>query len=153
MSHEHPRDGNSSLFKLRAHLGSRAVGSLPSDLNPEPCLCLECMQAFRPAAVGCDMSHRGGPPGFVDVVSDTELHFPDYVGNDMFNTLGVWAGCRAWKAPSAKNVFGPHSADITGIFIHSSGECTARQLCDACCRCEMANCRLAVTASAFGANV
>jgi predicted pyridoxine 5'-phosphate oxidase superfamily flavin-nucleotide-binding protein len=36
---------------------------------------------------GADASHRGGPPGFVE----TERHllrWPDYSGNNMFNTLG-----------------------------------------------------------------
>ncbi|MFC9970990.1 pyridoxamine 5'-phosphate oxidase family protein [Spirillospora sp. NPDC127200] len=35
-----------------------------------------------------DASHRGGAPGFVEVVSPTMLRWPDYVGNAMFNTLG-----------------------------------------------------------------
>jgi hypothetical protein len=38
-------------------------------------------------ARGADCSHRGGPPGFVRV-ADGELWFPDYHGNNMFNTLG-----------------------------------------------------------------
>ena len=33
-------------------------------------------------------SHRGGPPGFVEVVDDRTLRIPDYVGNSMLNTLG-----------------------------------------------------------------
>jgi hypothetical protein len=37
---------------------------------------------------GADASHRGGPPGFVRVVDDQTLSFPDYPGNNMFNTLG-----------------------------------------------------------------
>lgn len=37
---------------------------------------------------GADASHRGGRPGFVCVESDTRLLFPDYRGNNMFNTLG-----------------------------------------------------------------
>jgi uncharacterized protein len=37
---------------------------------------------------GLDVSHRGGLPGFVQVVSDRELSFPDYRGNLLFNTLG-----------------------------------------------------------------
>ncbi len=39
-------------------------------------------------ARGADVSHRGGEPGFVRVKSPTRLHFPDYAGNAMFNTLG-----------------------------------------------------------------
>jgi uncharacterized protein len=37
---------------------------------------------------GADASHRGGQPGFVRIVSPTRISFPDYVGNNMFNTLG-----------------------------------------------------------------
>jgi predicted pyridoxine 5'-phosphate oxidase superfamily flavin-nucleotide-binding protein len=37
---------------------------------------------------GLDVSHRGGLPGFVQVISDRELCFPDYKGNLLFNTLG-----------------------------------------------------------------
>lgn len=37
---------------------------------------------------GLDASHRGGPPGFVEVVGPRRLRIPDYVGNNMFNTLG-----------------------------------------------------------------
>jgi predicted pyridoxine 5'-phosphate oxidase superfamily flavin-nucleotide-binding protein len=37
---------------------------------------------------GADASHRGGLPGFVRVLDERRLAFPDYVGNAMFNTLG-----------------------------------------------------------------
>lgn len=40
------------------------------------------------ASSGMDASHRGGPPGFVEVSSPTRLIFPDYAGNNHFNTLG-----------------------------------------------------------------
>ena len=36
---------------------------------------------------GADVSHRGGPPGFVQVEGN-RLTWPDYPGNNMFNTLG-----------------------------------------------------------------
>ena len=36
---------------------------------------------------GVDVSHRGGPPGFVGVEGAT-LTVPDYQGNRYFNTLG-----------------------------------------------------------------
>ncbi|MCX5378337.1 pyridoxamine 5'-phosphate oxidase family protein [Streptomyces sp. NBC_00091] len=39
-------------------------------------------------ADGADASHRGGLPGFVEVLSPTELRWPDYPGNAMFLTLG-----------------------------------------------------------------
>ncbi|MBW1598064.1 pyridoxamine 5'-phosphate oxidase family protein [Streptomyces sp. JJ38] len=35
-----------------------------------------------------DASHRGGNPGFVQVLSPTLLRWPDYTGNAMFLTLG-----------------------------------------------------------------
>ena len=37
---------------------------------------------------GADASHRGGNPGFVEVVDAKTLRIPDYVGNSMFNTIG-----------------------------------------------------------------
>jgi predicted pyridoxine 5'-phosphate oxidase superfamily flavin-nucleotide-binding protein len=37
---------------------------------------------------GADASHRGGPAGFVTVESPTRLRWPDYSGNNMFNSLG-----------------------------------------------------------------
>ncbi|MBI5039672.1 MAG: pyridoxamine 5'-phosphate oxidase family protein, partial [Gammaproteobacteria bacterium] len=37
---------------------------------------------------GADASHRGGKPGFVEVMSPRCLRIPDYAGNSMFNTLG-----------------------------------------------------------------
>jgi len=37
---------------------------------------------------GLDVSHRGGLPSFVRVVSRNELCFPDLSGNLLFNTLG-----------------------------------------------------------------
>ncbi len=38
--------------------------------------------------LGADLSHRGGNPGFVRVVDDRRLVWPDYVGNSMYMTLG-----------------------------------------------------------------
>ena len=37
---------------------------------------------------GTDVSHRGGPSGFISVLDDGRLDIPDYSGNGMFNTLG-----------------------------------------------------------------
>lgn len=39
-------------------------------------------------AFGMDVSHRGGEPGFVRVVDDKRLRFPDFAGNNHYNTLG-----------------------------------------------------------------
>ncbi len=35
-----------------------------------------------------DISHRGGPPGFVSIDANGMLTIPDYAGNRYFNTLG-----------------------------------------------------------------
>lgn len=40
------------------------------------------------AVFGMDASHRGGAAGFVQVRGPRELVFPDYAGNNHFNTLG-----------------------------------------------------------------
>ena len=40
------------------------------------------------ASNGFDASHRGGAPGFVQVVDATHLRIPDYAGNNFFNTIG-----------------------------------------------------------------
>jgi predicted pyridoxine 5'-phosphate oxidase superfamily flavin-nucleotide-binding protein len=37
---------------------------------------------------GVDASHRGGNPGFLRVVDEHTVLWPDYTGNSMFNTLG-----------------------------------------------------------------
>ncbi len=43
--------------------------------------------SFHPES-GADASHRGGYLGFVRVLNANQLVFPDYTGNNMFNTLG-----------------------------------------------------------------
>lgn len=40
------------------------------------------------AARGLDASHRGGAPGFVEVLDERRIAWPDYKGNAMFQTLG-----------------------------------------------------------------
>lgn len=35
-----------------------------------------------------DASHRGGHPGFVEIINEQHLRIPDFAGNNMFNTLG-----------------------------------------------------------------
>ena len=45
---------------------------------------------------GLDASHRGGHPGFIEVIAPDVSRIPDYAGNNMFNTLGnlsVDPGC------------------------------------------------------------
>jgi ferredoxin-NADP reductase/predicted pyridoxine 5'-phosphate oxidase superfamily flavin-nucleotide-binding protein len=35
-----------------------------------------------------DTNHRGGPPGFVRILSSTEIVYPEYSGNRLYQTLG-----------------------------------------------------------------
>src|SRR6266571_183188 len=35
-----------------------------------------------------DVSYKGGMPGFVQIVDDRTLAFPDYDGNGMFKSMG-----------------------------------------------------------------
>ena len=37
---------------------------------------------------GVDINHRGGMPGFVTVLDDKTIQFPDYKGNSFYNTYG-----------------------------------------------------------------
>lgn len=40
------------------------------------------------ATMGADISHRGGKPGFLRIADKHSITFPDFVGNNHFNTLG-----------------------------------------------------------------
>lgn len=40
------------------------------------------------AAAGLDVSHRGGRPGFLRVDAGGRISFPDFSGNNLFNTAG-----------------------------------------------------------------
>jgi len=44
--------------------------------------------ASNHAQAGADASHRGGNPGFVQLVGEGRLRLPDYPGNSLFNTFG-----------------------------------------------------------------
>jgi uncharacterized protein len=62
---------------------------------------------------GADASHRGGLPGFVRVCDDRTLWWPDYPGNNMFNSLGNLA-----VDPAAALLFVDFT---TGDTVHLSG--------------------------------
>lgn len=64
---------------------------------------------------GADASHRGGPPGFVHVDGD-RLWWPDYPGNNMFNSFGNLA-----VDPSAALLFIDFD---TGATLYVSGKAT-----------------------------
>jgi predicted pyridoxine 5'-phosphate oxidase superfamily flavin-nucleotide-binding protein len=66
---------------------------------------------------GSDASHRGGPPGFVRA-GNGQLWWPDYPGNNMFNTLGNLA-----VDPAAALLFCDFA---TGDTLHLSGTAALR---------------------------
>ncbi|NVN92965.1 MAG: pyridoxamine 5'-phosphate oxidase family protein [Desulfuromonadales bacterium] len=86
------------------YIQSRRCG-LNSDASPSPRVTLQAtslngelqrrirladtffLASFHPVG-GSDVSHRGGFPGFVQVLDERTLVWPDYNGNGMFNTLG-----------------------------------------------------------------
>ncbi|PXF45832.1 Flavohemoprotein [Gracilariopsis chorda] len=39
-------------------------------------------------STGLDANHRGGRPGFVRVLSDSQIYWPDYRGNGLFQSFG-----------------------------------------------------------------
>ena len=70
----------------------RAVGAASSTLSALQRAWIGSADTFfvatRSAAGDADASHRGGNPGFIEVLTDTELRWPDYTGNAMLMTLG-----------------------------------------------------------------
>ncbi len=55
----------------------------------DTCFVASASRAEDPTtALGVDVSHRGGRPGFVGIAADGALVIPDYAGNRYFNTLG-----------------------------------------------------------------
>jgi len=68
----------------RRHEGTRLDGAARSLLGQAD----TAFVATRAPEHGADVTHRGGNPGFLRVVDDTTIVWPDYRGNAMFNTLG-----------------------------------------------------------------
>jgi predicted pyridoxine 5'-phosphate oxidase superfamily flavin-nucleotide-binding protein len=83
--------------------GTSGTGALP----PEQATLVDCADTFFIAThhvadadddvtvrSGNDVSHRGGAPGFVRAAAPGRLRWPDFVGNNFFNTLGAAWGWR-----------------------------------------------------------
>jgi len=47
-----------------------------------------CFVASSHAKQGPDASHRGGHPGFIEIVDDRTVRMPDFYGNGIFSTFG-----------------------------------------------------------------
>jgi uncharacterized protein len=76
-------DGSAEAGRVRLYSGETA--------RPRDIRLIETADTFflgtTHATAGSDASHRGGPPGFVRVEAG-HLWWPDYPGNNMFNSFG-----------------------------------------------------------------
>jgi len=97
---EHPVEHSTSLSAVHKKLIANADTFFLGTIHPTR---------------GADASHRGGPPGFVHVDGDT-LWWPDYPGNNMFNSFG-----NLDVDPSAALLFIDFD---TGAALHVSGRAT-----------------------------
>lgn len=104
-------DGSNTENRARLYSGKA--------LRPTDIRLIETADTFflgtTDASSGNDASHRGGPPGFVRVASE-HLWWPDYPGNNMFNSFG-----NLYSDPTAALVFTDFH---TGVTLQLSGSAT-----------------------------
>jgi len=81
------RSGLEPVSRTASHLGDNEV-SFISGADTFFIASRSAQLDQMDSSQGLDVSHRGGLPGFVRVVSRNELCFPDFSGNLLFNTLG-----------------------------------------------------------------
>ena len=77
--------------RKRSTVRDRPEAEVSETLNDELGARIERADTFFIATAspeGVDVSHRGGRPGFVRVDEDGALLWPDFSGNNFFNTLG-----------------------------------------------------------------
>jgi predicted pyridoxine 5'-phosphate oxidase superfamily flavin-nucleotide-binding protein len=79
-----PAEGVSNQLEVFSHLDGAAQAAIET---ADTFFVASRSRAGDGAAYGADISHRGGPPGFVRVQGDV-LTIPDFRGNRYFNTLG-----------------------------------------------------------------
>jgi uncharacterized protein len=86
---ERPRHGSKRAPECRtaSHLGDSEV-SFIAEADTFFIASRSAQLDREESSQGLDVSHRGGLRGFVQVVSQNELCFPDFSGNLLFNTLG-----------------------------------------------------------------
>lgn len=90
--------GNCPQYIHRHAIDVPALSTSPQDVTRAPSLDASALKMISAAGTfflgtthptrGSDASHRGGPPGFVRVESPNRLWWPDYPGNNMFNSFG-----------------------------------------------------------------
>ena len=104
MPERHPFDGAMQrVEQLREHYDAPMERAVRKDIGRLDEMCRRLIAAAPMAFVAtvsddgrCDVSPRGGPPGFVTVLDDRHLAIPDATGNRRLDTLeNVVATCRA----------------------------------------------------------
>ena len=119
--------GNCPQYIRQRHLTTESVGAGQARVSRRRTLAAEDVSLIQSADTfflgtthperGNDASHRGGPPGFVRTDGET-LWWPDYPGNNMFNSFGNLAA-----DPTAALLF----VDFrTGHTLHLSGTATVQ---------------------------
>jgi uncharacterized protein len=79
-----PAAGSASVGEARVARGARLDAARMATIRRTDTLFVGSLHPVR----GADASHRGGDPGFVQIVDDQTLRIPDYTGNGMYQTLG-----------------------------------------------------------------
>ncbi|MBV9566709.1 MAG: pyridoxamine 5'-phosphate oxidase family protein [Hyphomicrobiales bacterium] len=77
--------GSSSMFESFTVLDQRARALIT---EADTFFVASYMPAREGAPQSTDVSHRGGPPGFLRLAAGGSITVPDYPGNLFFNTLG-----------------------------------------------------------------
>jgi hypothetical protein len=74
-----------------SYIQQRRLAPSPTPARPDPGAVVRAADTFFLGTThptrGADATHKGGPAGFVRV-ADGELWWPDYAGNNMFNSMG-----------------------------------------------------------------
>ncbi len=89
-----PDEALSGRSQHAEHSGKGALGSAQADMvcRADTFFVATHHEADADDPVGVkagnDISHRGGPPGFVKLDGLDRLRWPDYIGNNFFQTLG-----------------------------------------------------------------
>lgn len=78
-------------YELHSALVNSTLTSKGSSLSDEGRALISNSDMFfltTSSPVDADTNHRGGPPGFVRIISPTQIIYPEYSGNRLYQSLG-----------------------------------------------------------------
>jgi predicted pyridoxine 5'-phosphate oxidase superfamily flavin-nucleotide-binding protein len=78
------RDLGAISLPVRMTQGTRVEGDLGAIVHQADTL---FVASYHPK-FGADVSHRGGSPGYLNILNENTLRIPDYPGNCLYNTFG-----------------------------------------------------------------